>query len=76
MKCRCGRKARCVAKEPDYVAMVDIWDGKVSYRTVREDLDVGGTIAHSFGGGGHQKAARSTFDGWDVRDLIIRDVLG
>ena len=62
--------------ELDYIAMVDICDGKVSYRTVREDLDVGGTIAHSFGGGGHQKAAGSTFDGWDVRDLVIREVFG
>lgn len=62
--------------ELDYVAMIDICDGKVSYRTVRDDLDVGGIIAHSFGGGGHPKAAGSTFDGWDVRDLVIREVLG
>ena len=47
-----------------------------SESAVREDLDVGGTIVHSFGGGGHQKAAGSTFDGWDVRDLIIREALG
>ena len=59
-----------------YGAMIDISSGKVSYRTVREDLDVGGTIAHSNGGGGHPKAAGSTFEGWDVRDLVIREVLG
>lgn len=59
-----------------YVAMIDICGGKVSYHTVREDLDVGGTIAHSYGGGGHKKAAGSQFDGWDVRDLVIREVLG
>lgn len=34
----------------DYVAMIDICKGVVSYRTVREDLDLGGEIAHSFGG--------------------------
>lgn len=62
--------------ELDYIAMIDICGGKVSYRTVREDLDVGGTIAHSFGGGGHPKAAGSTFDGCGVRDLVVRDVLG
>lgn len=62
--------------ELDYVTMIDICGGKVSYRTVREDLDVGGTIAHSHGGGGHPKAAGSTFDEWDVRDLVIRGVLG
>lgn len=58
--------------ELDYVAMIDICGGKVSYRTIREDLDVGGTIAHSFGGGGHQKAAGSTFDGCGMRDLVVR----
>lgn len=62
--------------ELDYVAIIDICSGKVSYRTIRDDLDVGGTIAHSNGGGGHPKAAGSTFDGWDVRDLVIREVLG
>ena len=62
--------------ELGYVAMIDICGGKVSYRTVREDLDVGGTIAHSFGGGGHPKAAGSTFDGCGVRDLVVREVLG
>lgn len=62
--------------ELDYIAMIDICGGKVSYRTIREDLDVGGTIAHSFGGGGHQKAAGSTFDGYGVRDLLVREVLG
>ena len=56
--------------ELDYVAMIDICGGKVSYRTIREDLDVGGTIAHSFGGGGHQKAAGSTFDGRYMRELV------
>lgn len=57
--------------ELDYVAMIDICGGKVSYRTVREDLDVGGTVAHSNGGGGHPKAAGSTFDGCGVRDMIV-----
>lgn len=60
--------------ELDYVAMVDITRGKVSYRTVREDLDVDGTIAHSFGGGGHPKAAGSTFDGEMIRASIINEV--
>ena len=57
--------------ELDYVAMIDISSGKVSYRTVREDLDVGGTIAHSFGGGGHKKAAGSTFDRESVRCAVL-----
>ena len=46
----------------EYVAMVDICEGKVHYRTIREDVDLGGEIAHAYGGGGHKKAARSDFD--------------
>ena len=61
--------------ELDYVAMIDIADGKVSYRTIREDLDVGGTIAHSFGGGGHPKAAGSVFDGELIRADVVNQVL-
>ena len=60
--------------ELDYVAMIDICGGKVSYRTVREDLDVGGTIAHSFGGGGHPKAAGSTFDGCYMREMVTHAI--
>lgn len=40
---------------------IDISNGKVSYRSNRDDIDLG-ELAHSFGGGGHKKAAGSTFD--------------
>ena len=60
--------------ELDYIAMIDICGGKVSYRTVREDLDVGGTIAHSNGGGGHPKAAGSTFDGCYMREMVTHAI--
>lgn len=58
----------------DYVAMIDICKGVVSYRTVREDLDLGGEIAHSFGGGGHKKAAGSTFDGRFMMEMVMYGV--
>ena len=35
---------------------------------------MGGTIAHSFGGGGHPKAAGSVFDGRGMRGLIIQSL--
>ena len=54
-----------------YVAIIDICDGKIHYRTVREDIDVGGEIARSRGGGGHKKAARSEFDGERFRDGLV-----
>lgn len=47
--------------EVDYVAIVNAGAGAISYRTIRDDLDLGQEIAHSYGGGGHQKAAGSTF---------------
>ena len=55
-----------------YIAMIDISSGTVSYRTIRDDIDVGGEIAHACGGGGHPKAAGSTFD----KDRIQRTVHG
>lgn len=55
-----------------YIAMIDISSGTVSYRTIRDDIDVGGEIAHAYGGGGHPKAAGSTFD----KDRIQRTVHG
>ena len=60
--------------ELDYIAMVNVSNGTVSYRTVKEDIDLGGEIAHSHGGGVHRKAAGSQFDISVVRDLVIREV--
>lgn len=46
--------------EIDFIAMIDT-DGTISYRTVKDDLDLGKDIAATFGGGGHPKAAGSSF---------------
>lgn len=46
--------------EVDFIVMIDM-DGTISYRTIREDLDLGQKIAKQFGGGGHPKAAGSQF---------------
>lgn len=58
--------------ELDYVIMIDICNGKVSYRTTRDDLNLGTEIAHSYGGGGHAKAAGSTFDREYISDLVVK----
>jgi len=44
----------------DYVAIIDIATNKVSFRTIRDDLDLG-QVAKEFGGGGHPKAAGAQF---------------
>lgn len=55
---------RLCEMNPDlaYVAMIDISHGRVSYRSIRDDINLGTEIAHNYGGGGHPKAAGSTFD--------------
>lgn len=69
-----GNKLCELHPELDYVSMIDICKGTVSYRSIREDIDLGGEIAHSFGGGGHQKAAGSTFDGKLMMEMVIYGV--
>ena len=53
-----------------YIAMIDISRGRVSYRTIRDDINLGTEIAHNYGGGGHPKAAGSIFDISWAMDII------
>ena len=71
-----GNRLSEMHPELNYIAMIDISHGTVSYRTTSENIDLGGEIAHSHGGGGHRKAAGSQFDISVVRDLVVREVLG
>lgn len=50
----------CEEYDIDVAAIVDIGGNSVSYRTAREDIDLS-EIAGHFGGGGHAKAAGSSF---------------
>ena len=61
--------------EIEYVAMIDISKGLVSFRSAREDIDLGGEIAHSLGGGGHKKAAGSRFNAGEIGKLVSWSVL-
>ena len=67
-----GNRLCQMTPELDYVVMIDICNGKVSYRTTRNDLNLGSKIAHSYGGGGHAKAAGSTFDREYISDLVVK----
>lgn len=58
--------------EFDFVAMINM-DGTVSYRTIRDDIDLGKDVAKVFGGGGHPKAAGSQFSK-EVQMEIIKKV--
>ncbi len=53
----------------DFVAMLDPGKGRISFRTVREDVDLS-VIAHHYGGGGHPKSAGCSFTGITVKDYV------
>ena len=55
-----GNKLCQMRPEIDFVAMIDM-SGTVSYRTIKDDNDLGKDVAKLFGGGGHAKAAGSRF---------------
>ncbi len=61
--------------EIDFVAMIDIDGCTVSYRTVKEDIDLGKDIASLFGGGGHPKAAGSEFS-QSIKLKVIEEIFG
>ena len=44
--------------EFDFVAIINM-DGSISYRTIKDNIDLGKDVAQVFGGGGHPKAAGS-----------------
>ncbi len=52
----------------DFIAMINM-DGYISYRTIREDINLG-EFAEKFGGGGHAKASGSQIRGAIVSKLI------
>lgn len=70
-----GNKLCTMHPEIDFVAMIDIDNCTVSYRTVKEDIDLGKDVASLFGGGGHPKAAGSQFDE-KVKLFVIENLFG
>lgn len=70
-----GNKLCLMHPEIDFVAMINM-DGKtVSYRTVKENIDLGYDIAKLFGGGGHPKAAGSRFTD-EIKLATIEKIFG
>lgn len=69
-----GNKLCKMNPEIDFVVMIDM-DGTVSYRTLKDGIDLGKDVAKLFGGGGHPKAAGSQFDN-DVKLKLIENIFG
>ena len=70
-----GNKLCTRHPEIDFVAMIDIDNCTVSYRTVKDDIDLGKDVAAKFGGGGHPKAAGSQFDD-EIKLFVIEKLFG
>lgn len=64
-----GNRLCQMRPEIDFVAMIDM-SGTVSYRTIKNDIDLGKDVAKLFGGGGHAKAAGSIFANGVQFDVI------
>lgn len=60
-------------KNIDFVAIFNMNKNTISYRTVREDLNLGEEIAKPLGGGGHTKAAGSPIAD-DIQSMIIKEL--
>lgn len=54
----------------DFIAMADLGEGKLSFRTIREDLDLG-QLAKQYGGGGHPKAAGAPIDEEKITEFLF-----
>lgn len=67
-----GNRLCTMHPEIDFVAMIDM-DGTVSYRTVKENIDLGNDVAKLFGGGGHPKAAGSQFSN-EIKMKLIENI--
>ena len=55
--------------ELDFVVLINMSTLTVSYRTVKNNLDLS-AIAKGFGGGGHPKASGSRFDASIINDML------
>ena len=64
-----GNKLCELHPELDFVVLINMSTLTVSYRTVKDDLDLS-DIAKGFGGGGHPKASGSRFDASIVNDML------
>jgi oligoribonuclease NrnB/cAMP/cGMP phosphodiesterase (DHH superfamily) len=54
----------------DFIVMINPARGTISYRGIKNDIDLGKNVAKVFGGGGHPKAAGS-----QIEDTLINDFI-
>jgi len=64
-----GNKLYKKHPELDFIMIIDM-DGKISCRTMREDIDLGKLMADLFGGGGYPKAAGAPIKD-EIKDVLV-----
>ena len=70
-----GNRLCTMHPEIDFVTIIDVENCTVSYRTIKDDIDLGKDVAAQFGGGGHPKAAGSQFEK-TLQLQIIQKIFG
>ena len=70
-----GNKLCTLHPEIDFIVMIDLGNRTVSYRTTKDDVNLGKDIAPLYGGGGHPKAAGSQFS-QEIGLKIIKSIFG
>lgn len=65
-----GNKLSILNPDCDFIAIIDISGNKISYRTIKDNIDLGKDVAAKFEGGGHAKAAGSQIPNEFVIDIV------
>lgn len=68
-----GHKLCDLHPELDFIVLINM-NGRISYRSQKEDLDLGKEIASVFGGGGHVGSAGSEFSKDEIADMILKSI--
>lgn len=68
-----GHKLCDLYPELDFIVLINM-NGRISYRSQKEDLDLGKDVASVFGGGGHKGSAGSEFDKDRITKTILQDI--
>lgn len=68
-----GHKLCDLHPDIDVVVLINM-NGRVSYRSQREDIDLGKDLASLFGGGGHGGAAGSGFNKDNLTSIVLKNI--
>lgn len=68
-----GHKLCNLHPDIDVVVLINM-NGRVSFRSEKEGVDVGKDLASLFGGGGHKGAAGSEFDKDELTNMVLKNL--